>query len=233
MNRQNIKKLYYSISEISDILDIKQSVIRYWEGEFKELKPQKNRAGNRIYKKDDIAIIRLIRHYMHEKHLSIQETKEMIMHLKSEDLFKRKLDELTPPEADSEKENVEITDNKGQEPSPSDDGKRIEEEKGEDKEDQETEDTDDDILFPVEEIPEVSKKDDLPEIVEKKDRKVPEEEQEDDVQEQEEAPSKMQDEDIPEEKEELEGQSRDEMRELLKKISANIRDIIDILHENK
>ncbi len=95
MKFQGIKKLYYSISEISDMLDLKQSVIRYWESEFKELKPQKNRAGNRIYKKDDIPIIQLIHHYVHEKHLSIHDTKEMIQDLKTEGLYKRKLKELT------------------------------------------------------------------------------------------------------------------------------------------
>lgn len=95
MKFQGIKKLYYSISEISDMLDLKQSVIRYWESEFKELKPQKNRAGNRIYKKDDIPVIQLIHHYVHEKHLSIHDTKEMIQDLKTEGLYKRKLKELT------------------------------------------------------------------------------------------------------------------------------------------
>ncbi|MCF7832066.1 MAG: MerR family transcriptional regulator [Candidatus Marinimicrobia bacterium] len=94
MKYMGIKKLYYSISEISEMLDIKQSVIRYWESEFKELKPQKNRAGNRIYKKDDIAVLRLIHHYVHEKHLSIHEANEMIMDLKAEGLYKRKLQEL-------------------------------------------------------------------------------------------------------------------------------------------
>ncbi|MCK5817183.1 MAG: MerR family transcriptional regulator, partial [Candidatus Marinimicrobia bacterium] len=94
MKYKTIKKLYYSISEISEMLDIKQSVIRYWESEFKELKPQKNRAGNRIYKKDDIAILRMINHYVHGKHLSIQGANEVIMDLKAEGLYKRKLKEL-------------------------------------------------------------------------------------------------------------------------------------------
>ncbi|MDD3715740.1 MAG: MerR family transcriptional regulator [Candidatus Marinimicrobia bacterium] len=100
MKYTGIKKLYYSISEISEMLDIKQSVIRYWESEFKDLKPQKNRAGNRIYKKEDIALIRLIHYYVHGKHLSIQEAAEMIRSLREEGLYERKLTEITPPEED-------------------------------------------------------------------------------------------------------------------------------------
>lgn len=102
MKYRGIKKLYYSISEISDMLDIKQSVIRYWETEFKELKPQKNRAGNRIYKKEDIGLIRLIDYYIHGKHLSIQEAGEIIRDLKSEGLYERKLQEIMSADNDEQ-----------------------------------------------------------------------------------------------------------------------------------
>ncbi len=98
MKYPGIKKLYYSISEVSEMLDIKQSVIRYWESEYKDLKPQKNRAGNRIYKKGDIKLIRLIQYYVHGKHLSIQEAAEMIRSLREEGLYERKIAEITPPE---------------------------------------------------------------------------------------------------------------------------------------
>ncbi|MDD3966066.1 MAG: MerR family transcriptional regulator [Candidatus Neomarinimicrobiota bacterium] len=101
MKYTGIRKLYYSISEISEMLDIKQSVIRYWESEFKDLKPQKNRAGNRIYKKEDIALIRLIHYYVHGKHLSIQEAAEMIRSLREEGLYERKLSEIAPMEEEA------------------------------------------------------------------------------------------------------------------------------------
>lgn len=99
MKYKGIKKLYYSISEISEKLGIKASVIRYWETEFKDLKPQKNRAGNRIYKEDDIDLIRLIHHYVYEKHLSIHDANDLIQDLKREHLYKRKVKELSviPP----------------------------------------------------------------------------------------------------------------------------------------
>ena len=55
--QKNIKKLYYSIGEVSKITELKQYVLRYWETEFKQLKPTKNKAGNRTYKQKDIDLI--------------------------------------------------------------------------------------------------------------------------------------------------------------------------------
>ncbi|MCH7973427.1 MAG: MerR family transcriptional regulator, partial [Bacteroidetes bacterium] len=43
MKELSIKKLYYSISEVSRITGIEQYVLRYWQSEFENLKPQKNR----------------------------------------------------------------------------------------------------------------------------------------------------------------------------------------------
>jgi DNA-binding transcriptional MerR regulator len=45
-----MKKLYYSIGEVSDITDVEAHVLRYWETVFNELNPKKNKAGNRVYK---------------------------------------------------------------------------------------------------------------------------------------------------------------------------------------
>lgn len=61
MNQQNIKKLYYSIGEVSRITSLKRSVLRSWETEFPELRPSKNRAGNRIYRLHDIKTVFLIK----------------------------------------------------------------------------------------------------------------------------------------------------------------------------
>ena len=49
-----MSKLNHSIREVSNILGLKQYVLRYWETEFPSIKPDKNRAGNRVYKKKDI-----------------------------------------------------------------------------------------------------------------------------------------------------------------------------------
>jgi DNA-binding transcriptional MerR regulator len=52
-----IKKLYYSIGEVSQICDIEAHVLRYWETIFDTLKPTKNRAGKRMYTEADIKVI--------------------------------------------------------------------------------------------------------------------------------------------------------------------------------
>lgn len=49
-----MKKLYYSIGEVSKITQVEPHVLRYWETLFDELTPRKNRAGNRTYSKEDI-----------------------------------------------------------------------------------------------------------------------------------------------------------------------------------
>ena len=235
MKYKGIKKLYYSISEISEMLGIKQSVIRYWESEFKELKPQKNRAGNRIYKKDDIAILRMIHHYVHEKHLSIHEANEVIMDLKKEGLYKRKIAELNkiplkpmqvPEEEDDETQSEEITEEETEEPE--------EEVEITDKENTETENKPDfEIVSPTEDtfIYPLDQSEEIEEIDEKKEEKseeiietVPEPEQKP-------AATPVSVEEPEEEKKEAVKQSDPEMKELLKKISSNIKDIIKILNE--
>ena len=73
-----IKKLYYSISEVSKIADIEQYVLRYWETEFEQLDPQKNRAGNRIYTNKDIQLILYIKELLREKKYTIQGAKKIL-----------------------------------------------------------------------------------------------------------------------------------------------------------
>lgn len=78
MKATGIKKLYYSISEVSKITDLEQYVLRYWESEFDELKPQKNRAGNRIYTNRDIKLILYIKKLLREERYTIEGAKKML-----------------------------------------------------------------------------------------------------------------------------------------------------------
>lgn len=68
----NIKKLYYSIGEVSERTGLKQYVLRYWETEFPTLRPQKNRAGNRIYRQKDIELILLIKDLLYNQKYTIE-----------------------------------------------------------------------------------------------------------------------------------------------------------------
>ena len=78
MQIKNIKKLYYSIGDVSQMTDLKQYVLRYWETEFLILSPAKNRAGNRVYKDDDIKIIRHIKELLYEKKFTIRGAKQYL-----------------------------------------------------------------------------------------------------------------------------------------------------------
>ena len=68
---KQIKKLYYSIGEVSKMMDLKAYVLRYWETEFKQLKPPKNRAGNRTYRQSDIDLILYIKDLLYTKKFTI------------------------------------------------------------------------------------------------------------------------------------------------------------------
>lgn len=78
MKDLSIKKLYYSISEVSKITNIEQYVLRYWETEFEQLKPQKNRAGNRIYTNKDIQLILHIKTLLRERKYTIEGAKKIM-----------------------------------------------------------------------------------------------------------------------------------------------------------
>tara|TARA_B100000035_G_C20761148_1_gene448369 strand:+ start:302 stop:637 length:336 start_codon:yes stop_codon:yes gene_type:complete len=77
MNK-DIKKLYYSIGEVSKIVGLKSYVLRYWETEFKQLSPPKNRAGNRNYRQKDIDLIIKIKDLLYSKKYTIEGAKTVI-----------------------------------------------------------------------------------------------------------------------------------------------------------
>ena len=74
----SIKKLYYSIGEVSKITELKQYVLRYWETEFKQLSPVKNKAGNRTYRQKDIDLILKIKDLLHGRKFTIDGARSVI-----------------------------------------------------------------------------------------------------------------------------------------------------------
>jgi len=77
-SQSEIKKLYYSIGEVSGLVDLKQYVLRYWETEFPMLRPQKNRAGNRKYRKKDIDLVLRIKNLLYNKKYTIAGAREKL-----------------------------------------------------------------------------------------------------------------------------------------------------------
>ena len=78
MQLKEIKKLYYSIGDVSEMTGLKQYVLRYWETEFSILNPSKNRAGNRTYKDEDIEVIRFIKDLLYTKKYTIRGAKQYL-----------------------------------------------------------------------------------------------------------------------------------------------------------
>ena len=78
MAAEGIKKLYYSIGEVSEMMGLEAHVLRYWETEFDQLKPRKNRAGRRIYTTEDIAVVERIHHLRRADKYTIEGAKQVL-----------------------------------------------------------------------------------------------------------------------------------------------------------
>lgn len=97
MKSLGIKKLYYSISEVSKITDLEQYVLRYWESEFEQLKPAKNRAGNRIYTNRDIKLILYIKKLLRDERYTIEGAKQVLKNFTPEVDNGEQLELMEPP----------------------------------------------------------------------------------------------------------------------------------------
>ena len=76
--KPNVKKLYYSIGEVSELTKLKAYVLRYWETEFSQLKPPKNRAGNRTYRQKDIDLLLNIKDLLYNKKFTIDGARSVL-----------------------------------------------------------------------------------------------------------------------------------------------------------
>ncbi len=71
MNTRRTKKQSYSLREVSQITSLKAYVLRYWESEFEELRPKKDRHGNQSYRLEDIKLVFLIKKLLYEDKYTI------------------------------------------------------------------------------------------------------------------------------------------------------------------
>ncbi|MFA8300189.1 MAG: MerR family transcriptional regulator [Hyphomicrobiales bacterium] len=72
------EKVYYSIGEVAEMFNVNTSLIRYWEKEFKILKPKKNRKGNRLFTVEDIENLKNIYSLVKEKGYTLQGAKDAL-----------------------------------------------------------------------------------------------------------------------------------------------------------
>lgn len=66
------QKLYFRIGEVARLLDVKPHVLRFWEREFKSLKPKKSAAGQRIFNRRDVERLGLIKHLLYTERFTIE-----------------------------------------------------------------------------------------------------------------------------------------------------------------
>jgi DNA-binding transcriptional MerR regulator len=81
MNRAAVsipEKLFFKIGEVCDITAIQAHVLRYWESEFPMLAPQKNRAGQRTYRKRDVEMVLRIKELLYEDQYTIAGAKKRL-----------------------------------------------------------------------------------------------------------------------------------------------------------
>ena len=71
-------KKYYSISEVSELCDIKSHTLRFWEKEFKDLKPITRKGNRRYYQSQDIKLIKKIQSLLYEDGMTISGAKKNI-----------------------------------------------------------------------------------------------------------------------------------------------------------
>ena len=67
-----MEEIYYSISEVAEMFQINQSNLRFWEKEFKQLKPRRNEKGTRFYSKDDLQLIKQIVFLVNDQKLTLE-----------------------------------------------------------------------------------------------------------------------------------------------------------------
>lgn len=73
-----VTKLYYSISEVAELLNVSASLIRFWETEFDILKPKKNRQGNRMFTEEDIKNLKVIYSLVRERGFTLDGAKKKL-----------------------------------------------------------------------------------------------------------------------------------------------------------
>jgi DNA-binding transcriptional MerR regulator len=73
-----LDKKYYSISEVSELCSVKPHTLRFWESEFKTLKPVTRKGNRRYYQKDDIQMIRKIQDLLYKEGLTIAGVKRKL-----------------------------------------------------------------------------------------------------------------------------------------------------------
>ena len=81
---QPVQKRYFSISEVAKMLEVKPSLLRFWEKQFKQIAPKTNARAKRAYKQEDIDIIRRIYDLVKVQGLTLEGARKSLVARKGE-----------------------------------------------------------------------------------------------------------------------------------------------------
>ena len=87
-------KRYFTIGEVGDLCAVKPHVLRYWEQEFNQLKPQKRRGNRRYYQHHEVVLIRRIRDLLYNDGFTIHGAKNRLEELDSQWQIRSELEAL-------------------------------------------------------------------------------------------------------------------------------------------
>lgn len=79
------EKAYFRIGEVSKILSVEPYVIRYWETEFKTVKPIRTKTAQRLYRKKDVEELLTIRNLLYQQRFTISGAKKQLMKMRGDD----------------------------------------------------------------------------------------------------------------------------------------------------
>jgi len=73
---EEFDKLFYKISDVSELLGVPASTLLYWESEFPEIMPKRSRSNRRYYRPEDLRVLRMIHYLVKVKGLRMDAAKE-------------------------------------------------------------------------------------------------------------------------------------------------------------
>ncbi len=97
ISENQLKKLYYTIGEVSVMFNVNPSLIRFWEKEFTIIQPKKNKKGNRLFTPKDIINFNKIYHLVKEQGFTLDGAKNALKN-------KINIEEISVPPITDEKE---------------------------------------------------------------------------------------------------------------------------------
>jgi DNA-binding transcriptional MerR regulator len=65
-------KLFFRIGEVSQLVGVKEYVLRYWESEFPGLSPRKSSSGQRMFRRKDVEMLLRIKHLLYDQKFTIE-----------------------------------------------------------------------------------------------------------------------------------------------------------------